>query len=62
MAAGTQISMSEYLATCYSPDCDYVDGEVLERNVWEYDHAKLQKKLILYFGNREEQWHVHVVA
>ena len=61
MAAGTQISVSEYLSTSYRPDCDYVDGEVLERNVGEYDHAKLQKKLILYFGNREKQWHVHVV-
>jgi len=61
MAAGTQISVSEYLSTSYRPDCDYVDGEVLERNVGEYDHAKLQKKLILYFGNREKEWRVHVV-
>jgi Uma2 family endonuclease len=60
MAAGTQISVSEYLATCYRPDCDYVDGEVLERNVGERDHSKLQRKLILYLGNRGEQWRIHV--
>jgi Uma2 family endonuclease len=60
MAAGTLISVSEYLSTSYDPDCDYVDGEVLERNLGERDHSKLQKKLILYFGNRETQWHVHV--
>ena len=26
MAAGTQISVEEYLHTAYRPDCDYVDG------------------------------------
>jgi len=61
MPAGTLISVSEYLSTSYRPDCDYVDGEVLERNLGEYDHAKLQKKLILYFGTREEEWRIHVV-
>jgi len=61
MPAGTLISVSEYLSTSYDPDCDYVDGEVLERNLGEYDHAKLQKKLILYFGIRERPWRIHVV-
>jgi Putative restriction endonuclease len=61
MAAGTQISVSEYLSTCYRPDCDYVDGEVLERNVGEYDHARLQAILLAYFFNREKQWGIHVV-
>jgi len=61
MPAGTLISVNEYLASSYDPDCDYVDGEVLERNLGEYDHAKLQKKLILYFGNRESELDIHVV-
>lgn len=33
MAAGTQISVEEYLHTVYRPDCDYVDGVVEERNL-----------------------------
>src|SRR5947207_11210639 len=61
MSTATSISLEEYLSTCYRPDCDYVDGEVLERNFGEYDHAKLQKKLILYFGNRESELGIHVV-
>jgi Uma2 family endonuclease len=61
MPAGTLTSVSEYLSTSYDPDCDYVDGEVLERNLGEYDHAKLQKKLILFFGIREKQLGIHVV-
>jgi Uma2 family endonuclease len=61
MAAGTQISVSEYLSTSYDPDCDYVDGEVLERKVGEYDHSRLQAVLVAYFFSREKQWGIHVV-
>jgi|SRR5579872_1887429 len=61
MPAGTLVSVSEYLASSYDPDCDYVEGEILERNVGEYDHAKLQKRLILYLGNREAELRIHVV-
>jgi Uma2 family endonuclease len=53
MASRTLISVEEYLRTSYRPDCDYVDGEVLERNVGERDHSTLQKNLILYLGIRE---------
>jgi len=57
---GALISVEEYLHTTYDPDCDYVDGEVLERNWGERDHSKLQKKLILFFGNREKTWNIVV--
>lgn len=42
MAAGTLISLEEYLSTVYEPDCEYLDGELLERNTGEFDHARLQ--------------------
>ena len=42
MAAGTQISVEEYLHTAYRPDCDYVDGVVEERNLGERDHSWIQ--------------------
>ncbi len=41
----TLISIEEYLASCYRPDCDFVDGEVRQRNVGEFDHARLQMLL-----------------
>jgi len=50
------ISVAEYLRTAYSPDCDYVDGEVLERNVGEKDHSRLQRQLIRYFCTKEQEW------
>jgi hypothetical protein len=53
MASRTLISVEEYLRTSYRPDCDYVDGEVVERNVGEKDHSSLQKRIILYLGARE---------
>jgi Uma2 family endonuclease len=45
-ATNTLIPVSEYLHTSYSPDCDYVDGEVQERNLGEQDHSDLQSRLI----------------
>ena len=62
MPAGTLISVSEYLSTSYDPDCDYVDGELLERNLGELDHSRLQAILTAYFYNREKQWNVLVVT
>lgn len=45
MATNAIVPVSEYLRTSYSPDCDYVDGEVQERNLGERDHADLQMRL-----------------
>jgi Uma2 family endonuclease len=61
MAAATQISVDEYLKTSYRPDRDYVDGEVRERNLGEYDHSRPQMRLIMFFGAREQEWRIRVV-
>jgi Uma2 family endonuclease len=61
MAASTQISVEEYLRTTYRPDCDYVDGEVLGRNLGEYDHSRPQGLFCAYFVVREKQWRIRVV-
>lgn len=60
-AAKTLISVSEYLHTSYRPDCDYVDGEVQERNLGEYDHAAIQGALIRWFGAHRRDWNIRVV-
>jgi Uma2 family endonuclease len=61
MEPRTLISVEEYLATSYSPDCDYVDGEVLERNLGEWDHGTLQGALLFYLQSRRKQWGIRVV-
>ncbi|MBS1854676.1 MAG: Uma2 family endonuclease [Acidobacteria bacterium] len=62
MAAGTQIRASEYLATNYRPDREYLGGELLERNVGEYDHARLQTEIAFYFRARLAQWGLRAVV
>lgn len=54
MATNTVIPVSEYLRTSYSPDCDYVDGEVQERNTGETDHGELQGELFGIPSNARE--------
>jgi len=44
-SAQTLISIEEYLKTAYSPDRDYVDGIVEERNLGERDHAWVQTRI-----------------
>jgi Uma2 family endonuclease len=61
MAAAKQIPVAEYLATTYHPDRDYVDGEVLERNLGEYEHSRPQMRIGAYFYNREKEWRIRVV-
>jgi len=56
MKSTALISVDEYLRTAYSPDRDYVDGEVLERNVGEKDHSRAQRQLIRYFCAKEQDW------
>ena len=52
MAVETLVSVEQYLTTSYSPDCDYVDGVVLERNVGELDHSDLQGEIAAWFRAR----------
>ena len=56
------ISVREYLTTSYRPDCDYVDGVVVERNLGEYEHARPQVKIAGYFLNREREWQAQVLT
>jgi Uma2 family endonuclease len=62
MKATMLVPVEEYLRTSYRPDCDYVDGEVLERNLGEHDHSDLQTELAYYFRVRREQWLLHAVV
>src|SRR5260370_40621027 len=62
MPTGTLISVEEYLATSYEPDCDYVDGHIEERNLGEFDHSSLLTAVAAYFFARRKQWNITVVV
>jgi Uma2 family endonuclease len=61
VSAATAVPLSEYLNTCSRPDCDYLEGELLERNAGEWDHARLQMLLSGYLLSREKQLGILVV-
>ncbi len=52
--------LEEYLRTSYSPDREYRDGELVERNVGDWAHSTLQGLLMIYMGVRQAQWNVLV--
>ncbi|MCU1313653.1 MAG: hypothetical protein JWM54_1410 [Acidobacteriaceae bacterium] len=55
MATVTQVPLETYLHTAYRPDCEYVDGELKERNVGEKEHARLQKLILRFFLGMEDR-------
>jgi Uma2 family endonuclease len=42
MSTAAVVGIDEYLTTSYRPDCDFVDGVLIERNVGTNDHSALQ--------------------
>ena len=58
MPTSTAVSVEEYLSTDYSPDREYVDGAVVERNLGERSHSRLQTLVSGYILAREKQWRV----
>lgn len=62
MSSTVAVPLSEYLGTSYRPDCDYLEGELLERNVGERDHSRLQTLLAVYLHQREKQLGITVLT
>lgn len=62
MATISLIPLSEYMTTSYRPDCEYVDGEIRERNVGKYEHARIQALLAAWFNRHEKEWGAQVVT
>jgi Uma2 family endonuclease len=59
-AAGPVVSLDEYLSTIYDPDREYVDGELIERNMGESDHAALQGIIVALLYNQRRELGIHV--
>ena len=58
MATAVQLPVSEYLRTTYRPDREYIDGELRERNVGKWEHARLQMLLAAWFVQHEPEWNI----
>ena len=58
MPTSTVVSVEEYLSTDYRPDREYLDGAVVERNLGERSHSRLQGLVYGYILAREKEWRV----
>ena len=56
------LPIDEYLRTSYRPDADYVDGEIEERNLGEFQHARLQTLISAFFYSNERDWQIQTVV
>ena len=43
-------SLEEYLHTSYEPDAEFVEGELVERSIGEWQHSLTQSNLIYVLG------------
>lgn len=59
MSVTELVPLQEYLSTDYSPDCDYVDGVLEDRNAGEKDHSRLQAALIVWFSRLPKELDLH---
>ena len=60
MPVATQVPLEEYLHTIYEPDCEYLDGELVERNMAETDHAGVQGALFAWLHQRRKQFGIYI--
>jgi Uma2 family endonuclease len=61
MGAATLVSVEDYLSTSYSPDREYLDGRIVERNLGELTHNRIQRRLIVYFDLRSKELGIEVI-
>jgi hypothetical protein len=62
MGAGTLIPVDTYLQTSYQPDCDYIDGEVVERNVGKRRHGYALTRIAAWFVHRLATLHLEAIT
>jgi Uma2 family endonuclease len=54
MGTAALLSLTEYLSTSFRPDCDFVAGEVVERNVGKKKHSYAQFRISAWFFSGQE--------
>jgi Uma2 family endonuclease len=60
MSTKTMVPLSEYLETTYHPDCEWIEGEVRERNLGELPHSSVQTFFVAFFTFRKKEFGVRV--
>ena len=55
MVTTAGISIEQYLSTSYTPDCEYLDGELKEKGGGEFSHGNMQAVLGAWFQNHSRK-------
>jgi Uma2 family endonuclease len=55
MGTATLVSVEDYLSTSYSPDREYIDGRIVERNLGEKTHSTIQGNVFGRFWDRRKK-------
>ncbi len=53
-------TVREYLRTSWSPDREFVDGHIEERNLGEKEHSIIQRFLTVLFAIKRAEWGIEV--
>jgi len=53
-------TVREYLSTSWSPDREFIDGRIEERNLGEKEHSIIQRYLTVLFAMKRAEWKVEV--
>ena len=60
MASITHVPLEVYLHSDFSPDADYIDGEIHDRPMGENDHSALQLAICTWFAAHATEWKIRV--
>ena len=62
MSTSVLTSLDAYLNMSYRPDREYLDGEIVERSMGKWQHARVQALLTIWFGQHESLWRVQTAT
>jgi len=62
MATRAIVPVEEYLHSSYEPECEYLDGKVVECNVGTAKHTRLHAEVGAYFYTRRKPWGIDVLS
>ncbi len=60
MSTITYVPVEVYLNSSYEPDAEYVDGQIEERPMGQFDHSSWQQAIQRWFWPREVEWNIRV--
>lgn len=60
-AAKLPIRPEDYIGKSFRPDCDFIDGELQERNLGELEHSRMQMAILVWFARHLSDWRLELL-